>query len=95
MTTYALIAAAVVLIGFDPAKKLVAMRRAKIKKPVISYEEIRPEPPHEQTRMEAFKAAETLVLYFQSIGHTEAVESANNTAQWLFADPSPAEQKRK
>ena len=95
MTTYALIAAAVALIGFDPAKKLVAMLRAKIKTPVISFEENRPEPPHEPTRMEAFKAAETLVSYFRSIGHAEAVESANNTAQWLFADPSPAESKRK
>ena len=95
MTTWALIAAAVALIGLDPAKKLLAIVRAKIKTPVISFEENRPEPPHEPTRIEAFKAAETLVLYFQSIGHTEAVESANNTAQWLFAVPPPAESKRK
>jgi hypothetical protein len=87
MTTWALIALGVALIGFDPAKKLVAMILAKIKMPRLDFEEIRPEPPHEPTRMEAFKAAETLVRYFQSIGHAEAVESANNTAQWLFTEP--------
>lgn len=79
-----LIIAAVALFAYDPAVRLFAKWQKSRK---ATRESILPESPREPTRLEAFKAAETLVAYFDSIGHDAAAESANNTAQWLFTNP--------
>lgn len=83
MTTGILIAAAVALLGYDPAVKLWAKYRNRKPKPIEADKVFDVADP---TRLEAFRAAETLVAYFDSIGHRSGSENARNAAQWLFAE---------
>jgi uncharacterized protein YqjF (DUF2071 family) len=84
MTTWALIIAAVGLLGYDPAKLLYKRWQAKrAVEPSSDYVVIdNPDP----SRLEAFEAAETLTAYFDSIGHESGSATARAAATWLFAE---------
>ena len=82
MTTYALIAGAVALIGYDPVVRLIAQWR-KPRKPTRD-DAAKPSSP---TRQEAFAAAEVLVSYYRGVNHTAAADAANAAAQMLFVEP--------
>jgi carbamoylphosphate synthase large subunit len=84
MSTAILIIAAVALLGYDPAKVLYKRWQAKrAVEPSPDYVVIdNPDP----SRLEAFKAAETLTAYFDSIGHASGIATSRAAAQWLFAE---------
>ena len=73
MTTYALIAGAIALIGYDPVVRLVA-KWQKPRKPTRD-DTAKPSAP---TRPEAFAAAEVLVAYYRGVNHTAAADAAPN-----------------
>ena len=84
MMTWLLIIGAVALLAYDPAAKAITKWRASRKPKQGGYIAIANNDP---TRLDAFNAAETLVAYFDSIGHKQASDATRDTAQWLFTEP--------
>jgi hypothetical protein len=75
-TTIILVTAAIALLAYDPAAKLYRRLNANGKIAGVG----------KPSRSEAFHAAETLLGYYQSIKHTDAIEATQQAAQYLFTE---------